>query len=52
MYWMKYRYLLKYYRKVVFDKLRKKKRYNKIVKVVEIFLVICIVGIKIFLVDE
>lgn len=52
MHWMKHRHLLKYHRKVVFDKSRKKKRYNKTAKAVEIFSEIHIVGPKVFLVDE
>ena len=52
MHWMKHRHLLKYHRKVVLDKSRKKKRYNKTAKAVEIFSEIRIVDPKIFLVDE
>ena len=52
MHWMKHRHLLKYRRKVVLDKSRKKKRYSKTAKAVKIFSVIRIVGSKIFLVDE
>ena len=52
MHWMKHRRLLKYHRKVALDKSRKKERYNKTAKAVEIFSVIPIVGPKNFLVDE
>lgn len=52
MHWMKHRHLLKYHRKVVLDKSRKKEKINKTAKAVEIFSEIRIVSPKIFLVDE